>query len=146
MRSWLALRIACAALVPAALFTMFPACGSRTGDWAQDGDAAGCHDQGDSCADGVACCSGLACSAGACKPAQICKPQGDACALTTDCCDYDCFNGFCGGYECRAPGCCRSSWLMGSRSVLLMGIPCVRGSQRAARWPSQRCVVLAAAR
>src|SRR5690242_9352734 len=101
MRSRVVLRLASALFLGCLLMVLLPSCGARApldsfvGGGGEGGGGA-CHDLGQSCGAATSCCGDLVCKQGLCKPLQICHPDGEACTFTSDCCAFDCLNGFCG--------------------------------------------------
>src|SRR5689334_6554970 len=82
--------------------SLYSACGSRDDIENLGGGGYGsCSLLGKACSDGaLPCCGELVCATdGKCKPSAICSPTGAACQISTDCCAFDCLDGFCGGTE-----------------------------------------------
>lgn len=63
-----------------------------------------CRDLGEGCTQPELCC-GFILGKGACGPADsCCKPDGTSCMSNADCCNINCIDGFCGGFQCIEAG------------------------------------------
>jgi hypothetical protein len=63
-----------------------------------------CTDLGEGCGEREACCGFITGKGDCSESSRCCRPDGTSCTTTADCCESECTDELCGGYQCLDAG------------------------------------------